>query len=456
LELAEQVLLYPLPPACLYKHTTAGVPNFSFHYSILIPLWLSASRHFLVILTTLAAILKKFRKKIEAHLIHGEHYESIKEGYCHKENVAVLRRSILTATILLMLITFLCLALPTAAGPRVALFTVGSPLYFADGRWLVSDARPFVEGGRVYVPLRAVVRALGVSDSNIAWGRGQVSIIRNGQRVTLYQEGKAGAGFQVVPPGRVVVPVGVVGRLLNCDVHWDPKTRTVTLTGLGTSTERSVQKQDTENAKIEKSFSWSAGNLKYTWDIAVDKEFYDYYRNLPRRHEVVSGDTLATAQAKLDEYQNQFYVPYVTEEGNTKLMASLAPKIIPVDTALSEYDKAQLVVSFVQEAIPYVNDKPGVEFPKYPVETLIEGGDCEDKAILAAALLRQLGYKTLLLRFQDHAAIAVAVPCTRGTYFEFAGEKYWFAEVSNKTWLIGELSDRGYHKAYLYPVPLPQ
>lgn len=368
----------------------------------------------------------------------------------------MLRRSILIATILLMLGTFLCLALPTAAGPRVAFFTVGSPLYFADGRWLVSDARPFVEGGRVYVPLRAVARALGVSDNNIAWSRGQVSIIRNGRRVTLHQEGKAGVGFQVIPPGRVVVPVGVVGRLLNCDVHWDPKTRTVTLTDPGATTESSVQKQDPENAKIEKSFSWSAGSLKYTWNITVDKDLYDYYHNLPRRHEVVPGDTPATAQAKLDEYQNQFYVPYATEEGNSRVMASLAPGIIPADKKLSDYNKAQLVVSFVQEAIPYVNDKPGVEFPRYPVETLIEGGDCEDKAVLATALLRQLGYKTLLLRFQDHAAIAVAVPCSKGTYFEFDGEKYWFAEVSNKTWLIGELSDPGYQKAYLYPVPLPQ
>jgi len=47
---------------------------------------------------------------------------------------------------------------------------------------------------------------------------------------------------------------------------------------------------------------------------------------------------------------------------------------------------------------------------KYPVETPVERGDCEDKSILLAAILRALGYRTALLVFPDdpgHMAVGV-------------------------------------------------
>lgn len=52
------------------------------------------------------------------------------------------------------------------------------------------------------------------------------------------------------------------------------------------------------------------------------------------------------------------------------------------------------------------------EYPKYPVETLVEGGDCEDKSILLAAILRAMGYRTALLVFSGNPGhIAVGVEC---------------------------------------------
>jgi len=61
------------------------------------------------------------------------------------------------------------------------------------------------------------------------------------------------------------------------------------------------------------------------------------------------------------------------------------------------------VVVFVQD-IPYESESG--EYPKYPIETLVENcGDCEDKSILCASLLDLLGYNTSLLRYPSHMAV---------------------------------------------------
>jgi hypothetical protein len=50
-----------------------------------------------------------------------------------------------------------------------------------------------------------------------------------------------------------------------------------------------------------------------------------------------------------------------------------------------------------------------VEYPKYPLETLVEKkGDCEDQSILAAALLAAMGYEVALLILPIHVALGVA------------------------------------------------
>ena len=49
-------------------------------------------------------------------------------------------------------------------------------------------------------------------------------------------------------------------------------------------------------------------------------------------------------------------------------------------------------LAFVQGAIRYQADPPGIEHPLYPLETLVDGaGDCEDTAILFVSLLRAMG-----------------------------------------------------------------
>jgi len=121
---------------------------------------------------------------------------------------------------------------------------------------------------------------------------------------------------------------------------------------------------------------------------------------------------------------------------------------------------AGLVITFVQ-SLPYVADggsgSPG-EYPNYPLETLAAGGDCEDKAILAAALMKALGMSVGLLHFIStlpaHMAVGIALPASvSGTYFPHEGKRYYYGETTEPGWGIGEVPP-SYRGALAYIEPL--
>ncbi len=123
----------------------------------------------------------------------------------------------------------------------------------------------------------------------------------------------------------------------------------------------------------------------------------------------------------------------------------------------SEEEKIEFTIAFIQ-FLPYVPDKVSAradEYPKYPAETLITNeGDCEDTSILAAALLRKMGYKValLFLSHEKHAAVGVAGPFY-GSYYEVDGVKYFYLETTGEGYRIGEIpSDFTDTRAYVYPV----
>jgi len=112
-------------------------------------------------------------------------------------------------------------------------------------------------------------------------------------------------------------------------------------------------------------------------------------------------------------------------------------------------------LAFVQQAITYQLDPDGTEYPRYPVETLVDGvGDCEDSAILYASIVRAFGYSAGVLLISldtdgddaiDHIAVLVRVAdCFISAYpnrslWEISGKTYAFAEtaVSGGTIALG-------------------
>lgn len=114
----------------------------------------------------------------------------------------------------------------------------------------------------------------------------------------------------------------------------------------------------------------------------------------------------------------------------------------------SAYHQVCNVLTFVQQSIRYTRDictKTGdvSDYPKYPLETLVEGtGDCEDTVILAAAILACMGFKVAVLMAPRHAALGVAgIPNLSGAAILHteSNVSYFFAETTGLGWTPGQV-----------------
>lgn len=95
----------------------------------------------------------------------------------------------------------------------------------------------------------------------------------------------------------------------------------------------------------------------------------------------------------------------------------------------------ELITSFVQ-SIPYGTEQGA---PKFPVETFTDyTGDCDDKALLLAALLAREGYNTSLLYFapEKHMGVGIADPEN-----PFRSSGYAYIETTG-TFLVGMVPER--------------
>lgn len=172
---------------------------------------------------------------------------------------------------------------------------------------------------------------------------------------------------------------------------------------------------------IVKRYKWrDKHGVEWTWEVTIPWELYWDCKSRPR----IYSD----------------YVPYVTDRSNFYLLMSSVHGLLSV----APYDRKgrlEFVAAFVQGAIPYAEDRYG-ERPKYPVETLVEGRDCEDKAILLAAFLRVIGYRVALLIFSGdpgHVAVGVECPTCWGAYYLKDGVKYFYVEATQPGWSVGEV-----------------
>ena len=111
------------------------------------------------------------------------------------------------------------------------------------------------------------------------------------------------------------------------------------------------------------------------------------------------------------------------------------------------YSQAEFAISFVQ-GLPYTLDNvstPYDEYPRFPFETIYaDGGDCEDTAILMAAILRKMGYDVVLFNPPGH--VAVGVYCTPSdfdysvTYYSYNDRDYCYLETAgDESWKVGVL-----------------
>ena len=183
-------------------------------------------------------------------------------------------------------------------------------------------------------------------------------------------------------------------------------------------------------------FSWTCDDQKRTCDVFIDDSLLAYYRNdrghLAYRYTSFNAD---------DSKAPANYFSFVFSEPGRETVRDLALQLVSDTMTLEE--RIMSALTFVQ-ALPYSKDRAskGVEeYVRYPVETVADGrGDCEDKAVLLAALFDVLEVDYVLFLLTDHAALGVQCNSIEADrYFAIDGKKYYYLETTNPKWKIGQI-----------------
>ncbi len=194
---------------------------------------------------------------------------------------------------------------------------------------------------------------------------------------------------------------------------------------------------------IDLDYTWYYNGRKCAVSLSIPESMYEYYSEKKR--------------AETEDYSIYVTHPYDDEYINTIVQKM---NFIALDRGYSEIEKINLIISFVQ-SLPYTSDNvttPYDEYPRYPLETLVDnGGDCEDTSILTASLLESMNYDLILINPPGHMAVGVNVD-TYGSYWTFDEKQYYYLETTSVGWEIGDIPD-DYNgvSAYLYelaPIPI--
>lgn len=128
--------------------------------------------------------------------------------------------------------------------------------------------------------------------------------------------------------------------------------------------------------------------------------------------------------ARENDWIEDYYPAFVNEENQAPFIddALAAFRAVRDSRGLDQDRYAELLTVFAQ-SLTYETDPVDLS-PKFPVETFVEGkGDCDDKALLLAALLSREGYDVAILLFESEEHVALGIRSAgdgyRGTGYDF-------------------------------------
>jgi hypothetical protein len=131
-------------------------------------------------------------------------------------------------------------------------------------------------------------------------------------------------------------------------------------------------------------------------------------------------------------------------------------ELINESCVLGEEDVADSVLNFVQDkgnftaCLHYISE--GQEYPKYPIETLTEGGgDCDDHAILYASLMKALGFQVALIVSYEAGHMWCGVHLSSAPAFNSQGPTYWYVDYQSVRYYMAETTSWGWRVGDLPP-----
>ncbi|MCL2863066.1 MAG: hypothetical protein FWE54_03115 [Methanimicrococcus sp.] len=179
---------------------------------------------------------------------------------------------------------------------------------------------------------------------------------------------------------------------------------------------------DLEGEVYKMTYVWKFDDYSHSYRAEIPAELLEYYRARPHDH---------------TEYHR-----YALSDYDREIIRSFADAFLE-NGRRHRYTDDQIamnIITFVY-TLPYTIDFETTgfeEYPRYPIETLIEGGDCEDRAILIAALLYELGIESIIIQLDEHAAVGLKDNGNyTGQYYDVNGARYYYAEVSVEGSMIG-------------------
>jgi hypothetical protein len=183
-------------------------------------------------------------------------------------------------------------------------------------------------------------------------------------------------------------------------------------------------------------FHWEYKGIKYELNQKMYTSVFNYYASQPKTFSY-------TGQIKTN-WEEDYYGMFLAHNPKDTLIAEIVTSLQNLGKRhnLNDDEIVDLTLAFVQ-AIKYddakaenILAKSAGENIMYPYETLFkQTGVCSDKSLLAIALLREMGYGTVVLAYEDdnHMAIGVQCPKDSSTY----GSGYCYSETTSTGNKIG-------------------
>ncbi len=174
------------------------------------------------------------------------------------------------------------------------------------------------------------------------------------------------------------------------------------------------------------AYSFNYKDKIITITIPVDKTVYTAAYNADKQAYLY--DETISDEAWTDRY----YRSFIDDESLQPLYDAILTEMRKVKSKLSlDSDSyAELIITYAQ-SMPYSTNMARSE-PKFPIETVYEGhGDCDDKSLLAAALLSIEGYDVALMLFdaEEHMALGIKLPPEKA-YLSYEGTGYAYVETT--------------------------
>jgi len=182
-----------------------------------------------------------------------------------------------------------------------------------------------------------------------------------------------------------------------------------------------------------RNYQWTFDDYRYTYTLKIPTSLYAYYK---------------------EQTHDRNYVKYAISEQDRKSIDRITTTF--QNKADSKTEAAYNLIAFIQ-SLPYSKDHVSTgydEYPRYPIETLVDGtGDCEDTAILTAALLKEMNYDVVLISPPNHMAVGITCSDCSGTFYTYNDKKYYYLETTANNWRVGQLPEKYRNtKAKIYPI----